>query len=105
MPRSFVSERSAMRSEEHTSELQSRPQLVCRLLLENKDFAEGCEVGGEIGGALIDLAGLAREDAWHQRMRTDRMRVVDPMREERLVILGAKFVEERGILGEFRHAL
>src|SRR6266498_5133714 len=24
------------RSEEHTSELQSRPQLVCRLLLENK---------------------------------------------------------------------
>src|SRR5690554_7472255 len=29
-----VSERS--RSEEHTSELQSRPQLVCRLLLEKK---------------------------------------------------------------------
>src|SRR5690554_3905759 len=26
----------AMRSEEHTSELQSRPQLVCRLLLEKK---------------------------------------------------------------------
>src|SRR6266498_3286622 len=25
------------RSEEHTSELQSRPQLVCRLLLEKKD--------------------------------------------------------------------
>src|SRR5690554_7696249 len=24
------------RSEEHTSELQSRPQLVCRLLLDNK---------------------------------------------------------------------
>src|SRR6266496_6135511 len=28
--------RSAMRSEEHTSELQSRRDLVCRLLLENK---------------------------------------------------------------------
>src|SRR5690554_7419998 len=27
---------SAMRSEEHTSELQSRPHLVCRLLLEKK---------------------------------------------------------------------
>src|SRR3989442_7982100 len=27
---------SGMRSEEHTSELQSRPQLVCRLLLEKK---------------------------------------------------------------------
>src|SRR3989442_3536345 len=25
-----------LRSEEHTSELQSRPHLVCRLLLENK---------------------------------------------------------------------
>src|SRR5690554_7107290 len=28
--------RSADRSEEHTSELQSRPHLVCRLLLEKK---------------------------------------------------------------------
>src|SRR5690554_7278803 len=27
---------SAVRSEEHTSELQSRPHLVCRLLLEKK---------------------------------------------------------------------
>src|SRR5436305_3346934 len=26
------------RSEEHTSELQSRPQLVCRLLLEKKKY-------------------------------------------------------------------
>src|SRR3989442_9515116 len=37
------------RSEEHTSELQSRPHLVCRLLLEKKityrpanTFAQGC---------------------------------------------------------------
>src|SRR3989442_12024486 len=29
-------ERSRTRSEEHTSELQSRPHLVCRLLLEKK---------------------------------------------------------------------
>src|SRR5690554_7475323 len=28
--------RPAVRSEEHTSELQSRPHLVCRLLLEKK---------------------------------------------------------------------
>src|SRR3989442_5979810 len=28
--------RSTQRSEEHTSELQSRPHLVCRLLLEKK---------------------------------------------------------------------
>src|SRR5690554_7089832 len=28
----------AIRSEEHTSELQSRPHLVCRLLLEKKKY-------------------------------------------------------------------
>src|SRR3989442_7281757 len=32
----------AIRSEEHTSELQSRPHLVCRLLLEKKNrYANG----------------------------------------------------------------
>src|SRR3989442_9612704 len=31
-----VAERVRPRSEEHTSELQSRPHLVCRLLLEKK---------------------------------------------------------------------
>src|SRR3712207_8854993 len=31
--------RRALRSEEHTSELQSRQYLVCRLLLENKSVA------------------------------------------------------------------
>src|SRR5262245_63482146 len=31
---------SSPRSEEHTSELQSLRQLVCRLLLEKKKFAE-----------------------------------------------------------------
>src|SRR5690554_7031206 len=30
---------ASMRSEEHTSELQSRPHLVCRLLLEKKKRA------------------------------------------------------------------
>src|SRR3712207_8929512 len=32
------SEASSIRSEEHTSELQSRQYLVCRLLLENKQI-------------------------------------------------------------------
>src|SRR5947208_9027526 len=32
---------SATRSEEHTSELQSPDQLVCRLLLEKKNVAHG----------------------------------------------------------------
>src|SRR3989442_4478699 len=31
---------SSLRSEEHTSELQSRPHLVCRLLLEKKKEKE-----------------------------------------------------------------
>src|SRR5690554_7495764 len=31
-----------LRSEEHTSELQSRPQLVCRLLLEKKNHQSYC---------------------------------------------------------------
>src|SRR3989442_8521873 len=30
------------RSEEHTSELQSRPHLVCRLLLEKKNREDDC---------------------------------------------------------------
>src|SRR3989442_1278806 len=30
------------RSEEHTSELQSRPHLVCRLLLEKKKYRRSC---------------------------------------------------------------
>src|SRR5438874_10381111 len=33
---SFLLHRTSMRSEEHTSELQSRRDLVCRLLLEKK---------------------------------------------------------------------
>src|SRR2546422_11296257 len=36
LSRSFVEEFNRQRSEEHTSELQSRLHLVCRLLLEKK---------------------------------------------------------------------
>src|SRR5690554_7707594 len=40
LPPSFLMSAGArLRSEEHTSELQSRPQLVCRLLLEKKNAA------------------------------------------------------------------
>src|SRR2546429_5105803 len=35
-PRGAAAAQAAMRSEEHTSELQSRLHLVCRLLLEKK---------------------------------------------------------------------
>src|SRR5690554_7636637 len=33
-----------IRSEEHTSELQSRPHLVCRLLLEKKNKIQSIEI-------------------------------------------------------------
>src|SRR3989442_4117389 len=41
-----------LRSEEHTSELQSRPHLVCRLLLENKKKTESlrCSVCCSVAG-------------------------------------------------------
>src|SRR3989442_4463557 len=41
------------RSEEHTSELQSRPHLVCRLLLEKK------QVAGVVNPASSDEQGIA----------------------------------------------
>src|SRR5436305_9684096 len=39
-PRTTARRRGFPRSEEHTSELQSRPHLVCRLLLEKKKYDE-----------------------------------------------------------------
>src|SRR3989442_2630616 len=46
------------RSEEHTSELQSRPHLVCRLLLEKKNEAD-THGGGTTAFAHGYLAGTA----------------------------------------------
>src|SRR3989442_468989 len=46
--------RSLFRSEEHTSELQSRPHLVCRLLLEKKKLSKGC-AGTEFLGNYREL--------------------------------------------------
>src|SRR3989442_12025917 len=39
--------RARKRSEEHTSELQSRPHLVCRLLLEKKKCEQVSTAGAE----------------------------------------------------------
>src|SRR6201989_470378 len=41
------------RSEEHTSELQSRRDLVCRLLLEKRETDAVAAVGGEDDGAPV----------------------------------------------------
>src|SRR3989442_8266991 len=43
---------AADRSEEHTSELQSRPHLVCRLLLEKKKEQLESDVGEPLHEAL-----------------------------------------------------
>src|SRR2546430_10678021 len=40
----------APRSEEHTSELQSQSNLVCRLLLEKKQYAEPAELCDHVRG-------------------------------------------------------
>src|SRR2546427_5803734 len=61
--------RAGPRSEEHTSELQSQSNLVCRLLLEKKKLMETLWAGGNaayvVGGSLRD-ALLGREPSdWH----------------------------------------
>src|SRR3989442_7293339 len=44
------------RSEEHTSELQSRPHLVCRLLLEKKKIHDNSRAYLlEYGGSILPL--------------------------------------------------
>src|SRR4051812_49881832 len=46
--------RDRKRSEEHTSELQSHVNLVCRLLLEKKKYVSGLtsSTGGGVGGSV-----------------------------------------------------
>src|SRR5437667_8006530 len=41
-----------MRSEEHTSELQSHHELVCRLLLEKKKTNLACRAAHSCGGSV-----------------------------------------------------
>src|SRR3989442_4497204 len=52
-PMSGGVESQFIRSEEHTSELQSRPHLVCRLLLEKKKFLHAYAVSSNEPVALI----------------------------------------------------
>src|SRR3989442_7883212 len=51
-PRARAQSRPAARSEEHTSELQSRPHLVCRLLLEKKDTRTRPEAAVPVHSAI-----------------------------------------------------
>src|SRR3712207_7515518 len=49
---------AACRSEEHTSELQSRQYLVCRLLLEKKQKPLSLETGGKNPQIVMEKADL-----------------------------------------------
>src|SRR3989475_6678084 len=60
------------RSEEHTSELQSQSNLVCRLLLEKKKHSDHCRselnlvlgiVPAEQSGSITDIGSFAAECA------------------------------------------
>src|SRR5690606_40499493 len=53
------------RSEEHTSELQSRENLVCRLLLEKKKQIERLHQPARMRGVAVDAA--QREMNTHER--------------------------------------
>src|SRR5215203_5872631 len=58
--------RRSQRSEEHTSELQSRQYLVCRLLLEKKKYAYGRGGRGQglrCGRLFQDDVGVGAADA------------------------------------------
>src|SRR3989442_7181920 len=53
---------ASARSEEHTSELQSRPHLVCRLLLEKKDrheLAPRAAQSGTLAGETATVSAAA----------------------------------------------
>src|SRR3989442_4827263 len=52
-----------MRSEEHTSELQSRPHLVCRLLLEKKKNSSRFDAMTSTASSTQSMADAMSEDA------------------------------------------
>src|SRR5690554_7687769 len=83
-----------VRSEEHTSELQSRPHLVCRLVLEKKK--EGYNVLFPIGW---DAFGLPAENYAIKHKIHHRVAVQENMRifKEQLKMLGFSFDWSREI--------
>src|SRR5256885_5102006 len=59
-----VEEHAELRSEEHTSELQSPCNLVCRLLLEKKKSNVGVAVAGAGADAEFELSEVCRVQWW-----------------------------------------
>src|SRR5690554_3543549 len=79
---------AACRSEEHTSELQSRPHLVCRLLLDS---------------APADTSTLSLHDALPIFLATDFVAVLgglDPLTPMRLGVLFRHATQQQDGLGQ-----
>src|SRR6201999_4276409 len=71
---------TANRSEEHTSELQSRPHLVCRLLLEKKNGGSGShhdgpERGGQQHISPRRLEGLVLSNLIMQALKVEHITI------------------------------
>src|SRR5690554_7118155 len=76
---------SATRSEEHTSELQSRPHLVCRLLLEKKNSITqtwGMRLLIESHSTRADAAGDDTDAEPLQQMFRAHSRAVEVLEED-----------------------
>src|SRR3954462_14003076 len=56
-------QKSALRSEEHTSELQSHDNLVCRLLLAKNSDYRVVRTGTPVGPAVWPMGGAVRRRA------------------------------------------
>src|SRR2546430_13597484 len=75
---------SGVRSEEHTSELQSQSNLVCRLLLEKKKTEHRIVLfvvvgeGGELSDCCLDELGRAQVEPVHHRLSHLAHRVAQP---------------------------
>src|SRR5256886_1854765 len=63
------------RSEEHTSELQSQSNLVCRLLLEKKNFRKFSAFHDETGRLNVDGMNIISNDGSNQLNRSRKARV------------------------------
>src|SRR5690625_5673340 len=68
---------TATRSEEHTSELQSRGQLVCRLLLEKKKHIGSRHGGGRHAGERRRFSQLGHEPERVVQQRLDHASLGD----------------------------
>src|SRR5256885_9996117 len=79
--RSPSSASEAGRSEEHTSELQSPCNLVCRLLLEKKKVIEGSTIGEVLAMTQWDKVELMRllKTQVDAAIKTDRLKPNDAM--------------------------